>query len=570
MQIKIGVTGKRVIETGATNPFISSTTLDCKLKEPCSMQAPIFKVQGLTKGVIYNYAQFEGRFYWIDDIIYLNRHIQEVQCHLDPIATYKQVIRNTHAFVKYGDKANWDEYADDTRFNPEELFSSAENSADAFGVSTDHYDPTLGSAGTFIVKVMEFFDNTDHNGVKTYAMSPSSFAKMLCDLGGFFDSFGTSWTGTIKEILQFASDLWGSVGGAGSWRDNILGVRYTVIPLTEYQNRSGISQQYGMYVGGVLCAENEVVYRMSPVELVRHNASIGIPKHQQLTSKYKFLRNPRFSSMQLITPGGNFTDIDISMVKDLTSVGWYSTIDINTGNWTGKLVAENVMSGQVLATASGTIGMDVLELVGTGMSQSRIFASNAMRAASYGMSGFSSIQSGSGNKTDASSWGDTYSSGHSIANTTGNGMTQYSGASNVNSVSSSNLTTKTSSYSTGVQGSFLPNGLSLGTSSGSFGDPFLSFFLYKDSEKANRGKVFLRYVTYAPHFMINGSSLNDKYDDYCAQYGYPVNAFLPLSSVNGYCCCVGACVELPAPVSPSNQSTLNSFINTGVYLTPTS
>ena len=569
MEVKIGMTSKRVIETGATNPFVQSSTLECKLKEPCSMQAPIFKVQGLNKGVIYNYAQFEGRFYWIDDIIYLNRHIQEVHCHLDPIASYKSAIRGTHAFVKYGDKAHWDEYADDTRFNPEELFSSAVSSKDAFAVSTEHTDPVLGTSGTFVVKVMEFFDK-NHSGVKTYAMSPSSFTKMLCDLSGFFDSFGTSWTGTIKEILQFASDLWGSVGGAGSWRDNILGVRYTVIPLSEYINRSGVSQQVGMYVGGVICAETETVYEMSPVEIARYNTTIGIPKHAQLTSKYKFLRNPRFSSMQLITPGGNFTDIDISMVKDLTSVGWYSTIDINTGNWTGKLVAENVMSGQVLATASGTIGMDVLELVGTGMSQSRIFASNAMRAASYGMSGFSSIQSGSGNKTDASSWGDTYSSGHSISNPNGGGMTQYSGASNVNTVSSSNLTTHSSSYSTGVQGSFLPNGLSLGTSSGTFGDPFLSFFLYTDDERDNRGKVFLRYVTYAPHFMLDGSSLNDKYDDYCALYGYPVNAYLQLNDITGYCCCVGACVEFNAPISPANQSSLNSIINTGVYLTPTS
>ena len=550
MQIKIGVTGKRVIETGGTNPFVSSTTLDCKLKEPCSMQSPVFKVQGLTKGVIYNYAQFEGRFYWIDDIIYVNRHIQEVHCHIDAVASYKTAIRNTHAFVKYGDKTNWNEYCDDPRFNPEELFSTSDGGqgADAFGVSTQHYDPGTGAAGTFIVKVMEFFDST-HQGVHTYAMSPDSFTNMLRDLGGFFDNAISGATGTILEILQFASELWGSIGGAGSWRDNILGVRYTTIPISEYSSRG--TGQTGMYVGGVMCAINEYVYKMSPVELVRHNATMGIPKHQDLTLKYKFLRNPRFSTMQLVTPGGGYYNIDLSNIKDATGVGWYSTIDICTGNWVGKLCYPNAMSGEVLASATGSLGIDVLELVGTGMSQGRILSSNGLRAASYGMSGFSNIESGSSTQVEASH-ASQVSGGYAS-----DGSTQ------VYQQSASDTNVSSKSYSTGVHGSFLPNGLSLGTASGNFGDPCLAFFLYQDNERADRGKVFLRYVTMAPHNIAD-------YESYCDLYGYPVNKFLQLSNVNGYCCCVGACVEMPMPISPINQSTINDYLNTGIYLTPTS
>ena len=58
-QLQIGTTTKRVNST--SQQFSLSYAYDVKLKEPCSMQSPVFLLEGLAKGTFYNYAKFEDK-----------------------------------------------------------------------------------------------------------------------------------------------------------------------------------------------------------------------------------------------------------------------------------------------------------------------------------------------------------------------------------------------------------------------------------------------------------------------------------------------------------------------------
>ena len=120
MNAVFGFTDKRINSTKQT--FTASKTLDVKLKDPCSMRAPVFRVKGLTKSVLYNYMQWENKYYWIDDIVYKTFDIQEVYCHLDTLATFRSHIldERNNFFVKYTSKQSWwNKECDDPRFNPQ-------------------------------------------------------------------------------------------------------------------------------------------------------------------------------------------------------------------------------------------------------------------------------------------------------------------------------------------------------------------------------------------------------------------------------------------------------------------
>src|SRR5574343_826021 len=116
--IVVGRTPKRINSTSRLFNSVG-TNLSCKLKSPCSMQMPVFRVQGLTKGTLYNYCKFEDNYYWVDDVVYLTNNIHELHCHLDPLATFSDDIKDSKGMVIDGASTFWNEYADDGRLQPE-------------------------------------------------------------------------------------------------------------------------------------------------------------------------------------------------------------------------------------------------------------------------------------------------------------------------------------------------------------------------------------------------------------------------------------------------------------------
>ena len=132
--ITIGNTSKKI---NSTSQSFSGTQLSCRLKNPTSLHDPVFEVQGLTDGSMYNYASYGSRYYWVDDVIQVTNTISEVHCHLDPLATFKSAITGTSALVIYGDSTNWSKLIDDTRLQPEMRYATETiANANMFGLDT--------------------------------------------------------------------------------------------------------------------------------------------------------------------------------------------------------------------------------------------------------------------------------------------------------------------------------------------------------------------------------------------------------------------------------------------------
>lgn len=100
--VKFGSFSKR--RNSTKQPGGLSDSRNCKLKETTSIDAPTFIIQG--NDFNYNYAEFEGRYYFITDVRSVHNNLTEVDCELDVLATYKSEILNTTAYVLYDSTPN--------------------------------------------------------------------------------------------------------------------------------------------------------------------------------------------------------------------------------------------------------------------------------------------------------------------------------------------------------------------------------------------------------------------------------------------------------------------------------
>lgn len=88
----------------STKQPTGGTAITATLKDDVSMVQPVFVVQGNT--FTYNYIEFAGRYYYIDDVVSLRNNLTEIHCNIDVLATYKAAIQASSQFVLYYSHAN--------------------------------------------------------------------------------------------------------------------------------------------------------------------------------------------------------------------------------------------------------------------------------------------------------------------------------------------------------------------------------------------------------------------------------------------------------------------------------
>jgi hypothetical protein len=85
-------------------PVGSGLEVELTLKNGASILQPTFFLSTNVSG--YNYCNFNGRYYWINDITSVRNGLWEVQCRVDVLASWKSEILETSAFVSYSSNDN--------------------------------------------------------------------------------------------------------------------------------------------------------------------------------------------------------------------------------------------------------------------------------------------------------------------------------------------------------------------------------------------------------------------------------------------------------------------------------
>lgn len=550
--IIIGRTSKRINSTSQT--YTAAKSISCTLREPCSMQTPVFRFiidSGSLDAGFYNYAQWGSWYYWIDDIIYLDNNILEFHCHVDPLATFRVDIRNTSAFVVYGPSGSWNQDVDDTRFQPEISPSLKTNTVEmsmfknksSQGVVTGIDCSSVGSilmtfTQTCSLDWMSGTQATTPNGIHTAIMSPSVFMECMGDLKDFDILSGLSTAGALEVIQAFQNMIQSTAGG--SLLDNIQRVIWVPLKFTDLVSATGATQRTGLMLGGVLSA-NTTWYEVSTNLVLQFQNYIDLDVENKIlpsinSQPLRFLLNDRFTSIQIVTPGG-YNDIGSNCVRYSTSILYLTTaLSVASGEWSMKLSKYDDRH-DCLASFAGSIGVNLKGSISAvpNASMQIAKAGAGIVTGALGM-GIGSILGG-------------LAAGEGMVINSAKQQAQFQ-----------HYESETKAISSGIQHMTpqtdfrpdFPSGNFGGGSSGLFVDP-------------TPGIMAIHYACFPPKDISN-------YINYCNKYGYPVNKYMQLNSTNvvsgSFIQCSGASVE---PVSGSclseaNKSTINSYLNSGIYI----
>lgn len=103
ISVRFGNVGKRTNSTYQATDADLPKVYDCVLKDGCSIDNPIFLINDTSFN--YSYAKWDNRYYFITDVTITRNNLYSVSCKQDTLATYKDAILNTVAFVSYADSS---------------------------------------------------------------------------------------------------------------------------------------------------------------------------------------------------------------------------------------------------------------------------------------------------------------------------------------------------------------------------------------------------------------------------------------------------------------------------------
>lgn len=163
-----GIFSKR--RNSTKQPVSLSDIRTVTLKEGCSQDRPTFILTG--NNFNYNYCMWNSKYYFIDEVVSLHNNLIEVNCILDPLATYKSEILASTQYVCYS-SASGGAYLPDTRIPILRDAVTAYNNA--------NIDIIDRAPGAYILSVV------GQSGVDTFLVSRSTIQSIIEDLQDWQD-----------------------------------------------------------------------------------------------------------------------------------------------------------------------------------------------------------------------------------------------------------------------------------------------------------------------------------------------------------------------------------------------
>lgn len=139
------------------------------LKSGTSLLKPTFLLE-ISQRPTATMVSFEGRYYFVTDIISVRNNLWEIECEVDPLSTYKTEILSTSGFVMYDTTANTELIDSRLSRNTTELVNSSNGNFSKLGAVSG------AGRGTVVIGVV-----TD-DGCMYYALSAANAANLLSSI----------------------------------------------------------------------------------------------------------------------------------------------------------------------------------------------------------------------------------------------------------------------------------------------------------------------------------------------------------------------------------------------------
>lgn len=301
-------------------PSSGGSSVDVVLKNETSMNNPVFLLSGAKPNA--NYAQFEGAYYFIDDIRSVRANLWEIVCSIDVLATYRDEIGNTVAFVEYAKDGSTDIY--DNRIAPKA--------------------PTVNYGATFNIGIRS---NADHynvsvvgvSGVDTWQVSKYMLNTLLNDISNWMNNILPY---TITEVSEALISGFRQLVSQGSAMECIRACRWipwNMVPGT--QDRIDLGN-YSTSALGVTVGND---YRVTTETI-----NIDIP-----FTRSGFLRLHPFTDVVLYLPFVGAVNISHPRMVSTSRV----SVTVSKDNTAGSIAYRVNVGGVCIGTYGADAGVDI-------------------------------------------------------------------------------------------------------------------------------------------------------------------------------------------------------------------
>lgn len=339
------------------------TTRNVVLLDDVSLYSPVFESEYWDYGD--NYCKWVGNYYYVTDVVTKNQNIFEVHCEIDPLATWKDDIMATTAFVTFS-TSDYDIGIPDYRLSSDPITITKSNSVDIFPKLSEAYVVTyIGQNSCPSVGIGDYW----LDGLQKHIMSDKFVESTRKWYKGFCEGQGSDKVDSNVIALLVGNNA--NCITSCTYMPKFYGTKGHTIVLAGGFNTSAQG----------LLAEHDY----------SETYSINIP---WAFPKGDFRNRAQFTSMAVYLPGYGFIALNADNYQGQASIPVHATLDSFTGEITylvdGKAKG-TCSTGYPVQIGTSQKGNVVGALTGVAQAVASGYSGNAIGAISSGYNAIRSI-----------------------------------------------------------------------------------------------------------------------------------------------------------------------------------
>lgn len=274
-------------------PTGSGTSFTARLKENTSVEAPVFILS--TTADTWTYAKAFGHYYFVSDVVHVNKDMCEVHCVCDPMADNKSAITGSTQYVeRCADQNYWDTEVIDEMY-PVQMDPSIYQT----NVSTPFITSSAVNSNVSLMLSIKGYDGTE------FVSMPLGIFK---ELGQGLMILGTDQDGLWSQLNANDLDL--------TYLDPVSYITNArIIPLP-IENLITSSQTYTIWIGYWSYSDpgQTAYFHKHNNPIIYNSPTYTLTFQARSTGQNNFLNCNKFRQYKLTLPGAGTITLDANLV----------------------------------------------------------------------------------------------------------------------------------------------------------------------------------------------------------------------------------------------------------------